>query len=119
MNADVIPFPLGRERSDQAEVAPDGALFLPQEEAEPFAEVVIGLRQLLRPTRAFGTVEQRLTLDRCVAAGLRGLSLAGGRIRLAGSSERPVLEASFEGDDASLQAVRGVSDADALPPPPR
>ena len=74
--------------------------------AEPYALLGIELRRVPRPgTKIVGDIEE-VVLNRCVLAVVEVLTAGGAEIEVAGTSKRPVVEARFEGKDASRGAAR-------------
>jgi class 3 adenylate cyclase len=115
MDATIIPFPSGPNRLGRAAVAV-GSSVAPQPDPEfdgqAVAEVALELNRLPHTRVPLSDVEEHVTLERCVLAGLQALCESGGRVRLAGTEDHPVLEATFEGRGAEVKAVAATLAAD-------
>jgi len=115
MDATIIPFPSGLSRPDRSAIAV-GSSVAPQPDPEfdgqAIAEVALELSRLLHTRVRLSDVEEHVTRDRCVRAGLQALCESGGQVRLAGTGDHPVLEATFEGRGAEVKAVAATLTAD-------
>jgi len=115
MEAKIIPFPSGQRRPGRPAVAV-GSSAAPQPDPEfdgqAVAEVALELSRLLHTRVRLSDVEELAVRERCVRAGLQALCESGGQVRLAGTGEHPVLEATFEGRGAEVKAVAAALAAD-------
>ena len=84
----------------------------PEFDGQAIAEVALELNRLLHTRVRLSDAEERSVRQRCVRAGLKVLCENGGRVRLAGTEEHPVLEATFEGRSAEVRAVAATLAAD-------
>jgi class 3 adenylate cyclase len=120
----VIPFPAGRFRPAHPSVLAAAAAGLPSvpgpapapavsplasvAHSAPVAVAVLS-SEIRRVTAAPSQIPDPAVpkvLNRCVLAALEALNRAGAEVAVAGTPERPVLEARFEGRDVAPVAVR-------------
>ena len=120
---DVIPFPAGRFRPAHPSVLAAAAAGVPSvsvpapsavsplagvAHSSPVAAAVLSVeirRLTLVPSQIPAPVVPKV-LNRCVLAAVEAMNRAGGEVAVAGTPERPVLEAMFEGRGSAEVAVR-------------
>lgn len=115
MDARIIPFPSGRSRPGPAPVAVGSGIVpeaYPEHEGEFMVDVALEMRRLVHAGVALSSAEERAVLDRCLQAGLRALAERTADVRLAGTRENPMMEASFNGVGAEQAATHAVMMAD-------
>lgn len=115
MDAKIVQFPSARVRPGRVPVAGGIGLAVqpdPEFDGQAIAEVALELNRLLHTRVRLSIAEERAVRERCVRAGLKALCESGGEVRLAGTDEHPVLEATFIGRSAELKAVAAILSAD-------
>ena len=114
MDARIIPFPGARRpEATGRTVWASGVVPLPADAPapEPVTEVSLELRRLVHAGSRLRGAAERATRDRCARAAMGSLDAAGGRLRLAGTREHPVIEATFGGENGALRAAQGTLEA--------
>ncbi len=97
-------FPLPAVLSAQA--PPAVMADAPGSGSQILARMLFEIRRVpRRPSRITPDIEAKV-MNRCVVAALEVLSAADASVELAGTPARPVVEASFEGEEAAARAAR-------------
>jgi class 3 adenylate cyclase len=111
----VIQFPTerrlqaaARQRAEAPAAAQAAPAEQPQTAGEPFALLSIEIRRMPRTESRIGADIASRILNRCVLASLEVLAKEKTPVDLSGTVLRPVIEATFAGDDGVSRAARTV-----------
>lgn len=114
MDARIISFPAARGPHTSAMAVGSGIVPEPEpiQEGVPVVMVALELGRLVHAGMPLSYGAESALRRRCARAGLEALAAEGGEVRLAGSGEWLVMEATYTGEGCGAAAVAAVLEAD-------